>query len=72
MYKKCKNEMVTINYLGTGNVEYSCLDGVTYNPDTDTLIKEWVDGDYSIVKYVSEVYGFITFEDGTEWNFKRA
>ena len=72
MYKKCKNEIVTINYVGNGNVEYSCLDGITYNPDDDILIKEWADGDYSIVKYASEVYGFITFEDGTEWNFKRA
>lgn len=72
MYKKCKNEIVTINYLGTGNVEYSSLDGVIYNPDDDVLIKEWADGEYSIVKYVSEVYGFITFEDGTEWNFNRA
>lgn len=72
MYKKCKNEIVIINYVGTGNVEYSSLDGVIYNPDDDVLIKEWADGDYSIVKYVSEVYGFITFEDGTEWNFNRA
>lgn len=72
MYKKCRNEIVTINYVGNGNVEYSSIDGITYNPDSDALIIEWCDGDYSVVKYVSEVYGFITFEDGTEWNFKRA
>lgn len=72
MYKKCKNEIVTINYAGRGNMEYSCINALSYNPDEDRLIIGWADGDCSIIKYASEIYGFITFEDGSEWNFKRA
>ena len=69
MYKKCKNEIVTINYVGRGNMEYSCINGVSYNPDADRLIIGWADGDCSIIKCPSDVYGFIAFENGTEWRF---
>lgn len=67
MYKKCKNEIVTINYAGRGNVEYSCINAVSYNPDADRVLIGWADGECSVCVHASEVYGFITFEDGTEW-----
>ena len=72
MYKKCKNETVTINYVGRGNMEYSCINAVYYNPDADKLMIAWADCDCSVIKYASDVYGFITFEDGIEWEIKRA
>lgn len=67
MLKKCKNEIVTINYDGLGNVEYSCISAIMYNPDEDIAIFKWADGDCTICENASDVYGFITFEDGTEW-----
>lgn len=69
MIKKCKNEIVTINYDGFGNVEYSCISAIMYNPYDDIAIFKWVDGDCTICENASDVYSFITFEDGTEWKF---
>lgn len=72
MYKKCKNEIVTINYIGFGNVEYSCIYAIFYNPHEDMLAIRWTDEDCTLCENASEVYGFITFENGTEWRLKRA
>lgn len=72
MYKKCKNEIVTINYAWFGNVQYSTIMAITYNPADDRLIIAWNDGECVIHEDASTVCTFITFEDGTEWELKRA
>lgn len=72
MYKKCKNEIVTINYAWFGNVQYSTIMAITYNPVDDRLVIVWNDGERVIHEDASTAYTFITFEDGTEWELKRA
>ena len=67
MLRKCKDEIVTINYVGFGNVEYSCVSAILYNPDEDILLIKWADDDCTICENASDAYGFITFEDGEEW-----
>lgn len=71
MYKKCQNEIVTINYDGFGNTEYSTIMAITYNTDDDRLVIVWDDGESVIREDASGFYTFIGFEDGTEWNLKR-
>lgn len=72
MLKKCKNEVVTINYKGLGNTEYTCISAISYHPDEDVLIIIWDDSTSHLWNAASDNYGFILFEDGTEWNFNRA
>ena len=72
MYKKCKNEIVTINYAWFGNVQYSSIMAITYNSAADRLVIVWNDGECFIDEDASTIYTFITFEDGTEWELKRA
>lgn len=67
MLKKCKNEVVTINYKGLGNSEYTCISAISYHPDEDVLIIIWDESSSTFREAASDTYGFITFEDGTEW-----
>lgn len=72
MYKNCKNEIVTINYDGFGITEYSTIMAITYNSLDDRLVIAWDDGECVIRENASSFYSSITFEDGTEWELKRA
>ena len=67
MLKKCKNEVVTINYKGLGNTEYTSISAISYHPDEDVLIIIWDESSTTFREEASDTYGFITFEDGTEW-----
>lgn len=69
MVKKCKNEIVTINYEGFGNVYYSCISAIIFSPDDDIVTIVWGDDERTICENPSDVYGFIAFENGTEWRF---
>lgn len=67
MFKKCKDEVVTINYKCFGSTEYTTINSIYYNPDVDVIIIMWNDGASHIWNAASDTYTFITFEDGTEW-----
>mgnify|MGYP001116043479 CR=1 FL=1 len=67
-YNQFDNDRIQI----IGNVEYSCIYAIFYNPHEDMLAIRWADEDCTLCENASEVYGFITFENGTEWRLKRA
>lgn len=70
MYKSCKGENVILNYVGFGNANYTCIHAIAYDRMRDRLAIAWADGEVKVVMHASEVYGFITFEDGTEIAFE--
>ncbi len=66
MYKVCKDETVIVNYDKFGCVSYTSIHAVAYDPLQDKIAFLWADGEVKAVRNASDIYGFITFEDGIE------